>query len=128
MEPLLTSHLSYKATLYLYQRWSLNTGLNVYLIHWQIYCMPLTRVHYIYKFIFPGILCIYIGIVSIIQNGIGSVMVNVFSSSAVDRGFEPRSGQTKDYKISMCCFFAKHVAFKRKSKDWLARNWDNVFE
>ena len=27
------------------------------------------------------------------------VVVRVLSSSAVDRGFEPRSGQTKDYKI-----------------------------
>jgi hypothetical protein len=26
-------------------------------------------------------------------------MVSVLASSAVDRGFEPRSGQTKDYKI-----------------------------
>jgi len=93
--------------------------------------MLLTRVHYIYKFIFSGILCIYIhvGIVSIIQNRIGSVIVSVFASSAVDRGFELRSGQTKDYyKIGMCCFFAKHVALRRKNKDWLARNRDNVSE
>jgi hypothetical protein len=27
-------------------------------------------------------------------------MVSVFASSAVDRGFEPRSGQPKDYKIA----------------------------
>ena len=33
------------------------------------------------------------------QNHIGSVMVSVLSSSAVDRGFELRSGQTKDYNI-----------------------------
>ena len=26
-------------------------------------------------------------------------MVSVLASNAVDRGFEPRSGQTKDYKI-----------------------------
>ena len=30
------------------------------------------------------------------QNRIGGVMVSVLASSAVDRGFEPRSGQTKD--------------------------------
>ena len=53
-------------------------------------------------------------------------MVSVFVSSVVDRGFEPRSGQTKDYKIGICCFSAKHAALKRKSKDWLARNQDNV--
>jgi hypothetical protein len=32
---------------------------------------------------------------------IGGVMVNVFVSSAVDRGFEPQSVQTKDYKIGI---------------------------
>jgi len=26
----------------------------------------------------------------------------------------------------MCCFSAKHVALRRKNKDWLARNQDNV--
>ena len=30
-------------------------------------------------------------------NCIGGVMVRVLASSAVDRGFEPRSGHTKDY-------------------------------
>jgi hypothetical protein len=53
-------------------------------------------------------------------------MVSVLASSAVDRGFEPRSGQTKDYKIGICCFSAKHAALRRKSNDWLARNQDNV--
>ena len=28
---------------------------------------------------------------------IGGVMVSVLASSAIDREFEPRSGQTKDY-------------------------------
>jgi len=46
----------------------------------------------------------------------------------VDSGFEPRSGQTKDYKIAICCFSTKHAALRRKSKDWLARNQDNVSE
>jgi hypothetical protein len=27
-----------------------------------------------------------------------------------------------------CCFFAKHAALRRKSKDWLARNQNNVSE
>jgi hypothetical protein len=43
--------------------------------------------------------------------------------SAVDHGFEPWSGQTKDYKIDMCCF---PTALSRKSKYWLARNQNNV--
>ena len=55
-------------------------------------------------------------------------MVSVLASNAVDRGFEPRSSQTKDYKIGICCFSAKHAALRRKSKDWLARNQNNVSE
>jgi hypothetical protein len=53
---------------------------------------------------------------------------SMLASSAVDRGFEPRSGQTKDYEIGICCFSAKHAALRRKSKDWLARNQNNVSE
>ena len=30
-------------------------------------------------------------------------MVSVFASNAVDRGFDPRSCQTKDYAIYICC-------------------------
>jgi hypothetical protein len=55
-------------------------------------------------------------------------MVSVPASSALDRGFRPRSGQTKDYTIGRCCFCAKHAALRRKSKDWLARNQNNVSE
>ena len=57
---------------------------------------------------------------------IGDIMVIVFASSAVGRGFEPQSGQTKDYKIGICCFSAKNAALRSKSKDWLARNQNNV--
>ena len=59
---------------------------------------------------------------------IGGVMASVLASSAVDRGFEPRSGQTKDYKIGICCFSAKHAALRKKSRDWLAWNQNNVYE
>ena len=55
-------------------------------------------------------------------------MVNVLVPSAVDRGFDPRSGQTKDYEIGMCCFSAKYVALSRNNKDWLGKNQDNVSE
>ena len=55
-------------------------------------------------------------------------MVSVLASCAVDRGFEPQSGQTKDYEIGICCFSAKHAALRRKSKHRLARNQDNVSE
>jgi hypothetical protein len=33
----------------------------------------------------------------------GGVIVSVLASSAVDRGFEHRWGQAKDYQISTCC-------------------------
>jgi len=63
---------------------------------------------------------------------IGGVMVtqffSVLASSAVDRGFEPRSGQIKDHIISICCFSTKHAVLRRKNKDWFARNQDNVSE
>jgi hypothetical protein len=55
-------------------------------------------------------------------------MVSVLASRAVDRGFEPLSGQTKDYNIGICCFSAKHAALRSKSKDWLAWNQNNVSE
>jgi hypothetical protein len=32
---------------------------------------------------------------------LGGVMVIMLTSSAVDLGFEPRSGQTKDYEIGI---------------------------
>ena len=44
------------------------------------------------------------------SNRIGYAMVSVLASSVVDFGFESWSGQTKDYKIGICCFSAKHAA------------------
>ena len=53
-------------------------------------------------------------------------MVTVLVSSAVDHEFESRPGKTKDYKIGICCFSAKHVALRIKCKDCLSWNQDNV--
>jgi hypothetical protein len=54
-------------------------------------------------------------------------MVKVLPSSMVDRWLlESRSGQTLDYEIGICCLSANHIAIKRKSKDWLDRNQDNM--
>jgi hypothetical protein len=47
---------------------------------------------------------------SLNSDGISGVMVSVLVLSAVD--------QTKDYKIGICCFSAKHAALRSKSKDW----------
>ena len=47
-------------------------------------------------------------------------MVSVLASCAVDRWFDTRSGQTKDYKIGSCCFSAKHALLRRREKTgWL---------
>ena len=59
---------------------------------------------------------------------ISSVIVRVLASSAVDRGLESRSGQTKDYQLAFVAYITKHADIRRKSKDWLARNQDNVSE
>ena len=54
-------------------------------------------------------------------------MVSVLSSSVVDCGFESRSGETKDYKIGVSSFSAKHSTLRsRKNEDWLASNQNNV--
>jgi hypothetical protein len=44
-------------------------------------------------------------------------MVSVIASSVVVRVFEPRSGQTKDYAVSICCFSTQHAVFKEKEKN-----------
>jgi hypothetical protein len=64
----------------------------------------------------------------LLLNGMIWNLSNRIGGVTVDRGFEPRSGQTKDYTIGICCFSAKHAALRRKSKDWSARNQNNVFE
>ena len=53
----------------------------------------------------------------------------VLSNSGTEHnqcGFKPLLGQTKDYKNGICCFSANQAALRRKNKDWLARNQENV--
>jgi hypothetical protein len=40
---------------------------------------------------------------------IEGIIVGVFVSSVVDRGFELFSDQSKDYEICICCFSATHA-------------------
>ena len=47
---------------------------------------------------------------------IGVVMVSMLASSVVDRRFEPRSSQTKDYKIGIYCF-SNNYAWSIKEKE-----------
>ena len=51
-----------------------------------------------------------------------------FYLKAVDCGFKPRSGQTKDYEIGLCWFSAKLAALRSKCKDWMAQNQNNMSE
>jgi len=57
-------------------------------------------------------------------NRAGGVLVSVLVSRA-DGVIEVRSGRTKDCKIDICCFSAKHTVLRNKNKDWLVRNQDN---
>jgi hypothetical protein len=45
-------------------------------------------------------------------------MVSVLALCEVDRGFEPRLGQIKGYKIGICFFPAKHEGVRAKT-GWL---------
>jgi hypothetical protein len=51
-------------------------------------------------------LMFYIRSVFDLTNHIGGVMVGALTSSAVDRGFDPRLDKTNDYNIGICCFMA----------------------
>ena len=55
-------------------------------------------------------------------NRIGNVVVNMITSSTVYHRIDPRSGQSKDYDIGICCNSVKHTALRSKIKDWWARN------
>jgi hypothetical protein len=57
---------------------------------------------------------------------IGGVMVRMLLSE--DRGFELRSGQSREYKIGIGCFSAKHTTLKGNGKYLLSRNQDNMSE
>jgi hypothetical protein len=56
-----------------------------------------------------------------LTNYIGGVMIAVLTSSAVDRGFDPRLGKTNDYKIGISCFMAMNTTLRNKNKDRLDR-------
>ena len=62
------------------------------------------------------------------DNRISDAVISVLALSAVNCGFEPWSGQTKDNKIGIYHFSSKHTALRSKRKVWLARYQDNVSE
>jgi len=46
--------------------------------------------------------------------------VCMFVSSAVDREFDPRSGETKHFKTCIGCFSVRYAAWRSKNDDWMA--------
>ena len=50
--------------------------------------------------------CLFLYWLTFIFNRIGSVIVSILASSAVDRGFQLRPIETKDYEIGL--FSSKH--------------------
>jgi hypothetical protein len=56
-------------------------------------------------------------------------MASMLDLRAVDLWFEPRPSQTKDYKIGICCFSAKHASLKiisfKKIIDSGLYTWEN---
>ena len=51
-------------------------------------------------------------------------MVNMLTSSAVDRSSETRLGQANDYNIGTCCFSARRTLLSSKANNGLARIHD----
>ena len=74
-----------------------------------------------------SIICIFL-VLSLQLKPQGVVIVSMFTWSAVYRGFNPRLGRIKDYKISIWFFYAQHIALNSKSNDWLSQTQYNVDE
>ena len=52
-----------------------------------------------------------------IYNGLDGVMGSMFASIAVDRVFDPRSGQPNNYTNDTCCFSSKLTAWRSKTSE-----------
>ena len=91
---------------------------------WQIF----TTVCVQYSTCYPTFILLILDCILLLSNCICGVMVSMLASSVVDSVFKSRSGHIKDYKIGICYFSANHTASRSMSKDWLARNQNNVSE
>ena len=49
-------------------------------------------------------------------------MINILASFVIYHGVEHLWGLTKDYKIGIYRFSAKHAALSSKNKNWLAKD------
>ena len=67
--------------------------------------------------------CWYAVYLSCFHNRNGGVMVSVLTLWV-----RAPVGLNQRFQFGICCFSAKHTALRRKSKNWLARNQNNVSE
>ena len=58
-----------------------------------------------------------------LRNKCSSLNSDLFKSKLV-----PSASCSCEYRIGICCFSSKNAALRGKSKDWLARNQNNVSE
>jgi hypothetical protein len=65
---------------------------------------------------FNILVCAYLNTVN------DGVMVYMLSLIAGDLGLQSSWSHTKDYKLGICCFPAKHTSLRRKNNDWLAHS------
>ena len=59
-------------------------------------------------------------------NRIDDVIVSMLTQSVVDRGFKPRSGKTKDYKICIFYFSTQHEGERAKTNQDNVSKWGNT--
>jgi hypothetical protein len=81
-----------------------------------------------YKTLYQVLPVVWTNRITTRRNRIIGIMVSMLASSAVDRAFESQKCHTKDFQIGICYFSAKHETLRKKSKDWLAWNQNNVSE
>jgi hypothetical protein len=135
-EDILTNHKSFM--------WSLNIPINE--DNWELstsYCIPKFRKNqYIDRYIPGSSTCstkelsiTMTKILHAVNGGLLSYCDKVYLRGSINHNHRigdvmvsVLAGQTKDYTIDICCFSAKHAELQRKSKDWLARNQNNVSE
>lgn len=62
-----------------------------------------------------------------LDNHIGGIhiMVSLQATTVADGGIDPGSGLTKEYKIGVCYFSAKHAALSSNNDDRMAQNRDS---
>ena len=63
------------------------------------------------------------------MNCIDGLNVSILAVSAVIPGFEPQSGQPKDYDSGICCFFDKHISLRttKRFETKLGQNFPTLY-